>query len=160
MVVIPIVLAGLKKAGMVEFVEEVEGFGEEWLVLELFEVEPFPDFGPPRGGRVAKPVAGFQGGFDFVPDVGFGLVDLVDEVVETTIFRGWLWKALARKEAFDFCAKFFQVCFSSGSNDNLGIWNQFLKLLLKDISRFIGAADNENGAVAENLLGSRSSQGE
>ena len=44
---VAVVLAGLEESGMVKLVKEGECFGEEWLVLEFFEVEPLAGFDPP-----------------------------------------------------------------------------------------------------------------
>ena len=157
---VPIVLAGFAEARVMELVKEGEGFGEKRFVFELLEVEPLTGFVPPGGRWVAKQIAGFESRFDLVADTGFGAIDLIDELIETPVLAGRLGEIVARKHFFDFLAEMSEVLLSSRPHDDLGIGDEFLEFLVKDIGRFIGAAGDKNGTPAKNLLGGRGDEGE
>lgn len=123
-------------------------------------MEPLADTGPPGRRRVAEPIARLEGVIDFLTNAVFGLIDLINETVEVAIF-GWGLSEVAKgEEVLNLLAEFAEVFFASGSNDEFGVGDEFLEFLVNDIGGFIRAADDERGAVAKNLFGSRSGEAE
>lgn len=84
-------------------------------------MEPLADFGPPGSRGRAEPVAGFEGGFDFVANAGFSAVDFVDELIESAILPGWFGIVVAGEETLDFSAKLPEVFLAAGCHDDLGV---------------------------------------